>query len=198
MKTGSQFSWDAIYNAGLLKGNVGSRHAGLSVMKKHKRLRKKIAFTAVRNPVTWYISRWSSPPHRNRLAKGKRRRGLDALGKEINDFNLWVNHILNRKPKGHLYRYYSKYIGKRFDAVKYICRQENLTEDLITTLQQIGESFDPEVIRSTEIINTALDEWKQKAKYDRKTLERLFKVEHKVFEYLGYSTRIEDYEKYLK
>lgn len=84
----------------------------------------------VRNPVDWYVSRWSCPIHRKRVAN-KEIKHIDAISnKELNSFNIWANRILHL-PQFLTVGVFTKSTEDQIKLCTTVCKYENLLEETI-------------------------------------------------------------------
>lgn len=174
----------------------------------------KQAFVFIRNPVTWYQSRWSDPHCRwyqyfyvlkkasteKRPKPNKWTRCTQILysinGKtidEFDNFNLWLENLLSKRPTW-LIDYYKLFIGDKFNRIKNIGYYENIEEDLIKILSKIGEDFDPNVIRNITPRNMSHQGLKKLRLYTEENLKKVLKHSQSFMEHFGYPTRMDDYK----
>jgi hypothetical protein len=146
-------------------------------------------FTFVRNPVTWYQSRWSGKFARdNHPVKLKNQPGFElADDTELNDFQFWVANVLDRTNLTKIYETYC-------DGCDFIGRTENLSTDLIAALTTSGETFDPKFARSTQRKNegVALDRW-----YTKPLLKKVIESNHEIMDRFGYTTNWRAYSELI-
>ncbi len=96
----------------------------------------RLYFTFIRNPVTWYQSRWSGEYVRSIYPLMTRNQaGLHFANKqELNDFKVWLPNALER---GSASDFFNEYIGD----CDFIGKTENLKADLVNALRISGEKF---------------------------------------------------------
>lgn len=157
--------------------NLKKAHATPDVvLPRHKQGRYGITF--VRKPVDWYISYWSF-----RSRKGARRdEKFPADGLWSDDFDQFVNNVLDAYPNGFVTALYQYYTGENCEKVDFIGRQEHLADDLVEALTRAGEVFDEEALRSTPRQNESPDEWKEKCALLPETQARVAECERWVLE----------------
>ena len=137
-----------------------------------------IAF--VRRPETWYQSFWAF-----RAARGYLNPDFPADWLWDDDFNTFVNNLLDEYPWGFVTLLYQFFVGPDGKKIDFVGKQENLTEDFITALSLAGDEFDPELIRSTPRRYVTSPEWKDKAIYTDDTLARVREQERWVYQFYG-------------
>ena len=157
--------------------NLKKAHATPDVIPEpYKRGRYSIIF--VRKPVEWYISYWSF-----RSRKGARRdEHFPADGLWSDDFDQFVNNVLDAYPEGFVSTLYQYYVGVNADKVDFIGRQERLGSDLISALEFAGEDFDKVALMTTPRKNESPMQWKQKCVLTTDTLARVADCEWWVLE----------------
>lgn len=138
-------------------------------------------FTFVRNPLTWYQSRWSSPSHRERISLG-RRWGFDATPEEEGNFQLWVERVTSEFP-GHLYRLYRS----RTVCCDFVGKFEQLKTDLMLALKKYNEDLDPQKIENVPL-NECDAKWLPLRRHTPTTIKLIQKSEARAFEEYGYNS----------
>ena len=109
----------------------------------------RFSFCFVRQPIAWYTSYWAF-----RSRKGARRdENFPADGLWSDDFDQFVNNLLDAYPGGFVTALYQYYTGARCDKVDFIGRQETLADDLVKALTLAGETFDEAALRATRQCN---------------------------------------------
>ena len=134
----------------------------------------------MRHPVAWYRSYWSF-----RSRKGARRdEKFPADGLWSDDFDQFVNNLLDAYPRGFVSTLYQYYTGVEGEAVDFVGCQEHLADDLVKALTLAGEDFDEAALRATRPTNRSPQEWKQRADeaLTAGTLERVRRQESWVWE----------------
>ena len=119
----------------------------------------RFSFCFVRRPVAWYRSYWAF-----RSRKGARRdQKFPADGLWSDDFDCFINNILDAYPQGFVTTLYQYYTGAEGEKVDFVGTQENLVDDLVKALRLAGEEFDEAALRNTPRANESPDRWKQTA-----------------------------------
>jgi len=144
-KTGGSWVREAVRSAGIPAQEIGNLHATPQEAGPQGRL----AFTFVRDPLTWYPSYWM---YQMRMAWDLPNSALGAFRSD--DFGSFMRRVLRKRP-GFLSKLYGSYVGLPFHPVQFIGRQENLAEDLIHALRLAGERFDERRILSTPPRNSS-------------------------------------------
>lgn len=204
-KTGSLWAQTALKNANLFQRYYGSPHNGVMSIESNKKLIQKFKMGFIRNPITWYISRWCSEPARNRFLRNSRGKSrsintinLDYLHQaEVDNFSLWIERVADTFhgfPSG----LFQEILGDNCEGVDFLGRTEKLPHDLILGLEKAGEVFDPKLIINTEESHVADPKLKSKAKFPKHILQNLIHQNGIFMDHHGYSTDIKDYEKYIK
>lgn len=137
----------------------------------------KFSICFVRRPIPWYISYWSfrcSGPRRDMKFPA------DRLLSE--DFDEFVNNVLDAYPSGFVTALYQYYTGEDYRKVDFIGRQENLAHDLTVGLTLAGEDFDEVALRNTPPINQSQAEWRRRCTLSDSTRRRVLRLEAWVLE----------------
>ena len=187
-KCGGTWVKVALRNAGLpyrSTRNVSNQHP-FNLKKGHatpdmipepyKRRRYSIAF--VRYPVDWYTSYWAF-----RSRKGARRdEKFPVAGLWSDDFDEFVNNVLDAYPGGFVTTLYQYYLGENGDKVDFIGRQEYLASDLMLALNRAREVYDAAALKATPRQNESPAKWKRRCVLTTDTLARVADCEWKVME----------------
>ena len=140
-----------------------------------KRGRMGVAF--VREPVAWYTSYWSF-----RSRKGARRdEKFPADGLWSDDFDQFVNNVLDAFPSGFVTELYQYFVGAGLEKVDFVGKQESLVDDLVHALRVAGERFDEKGLRDTARQNESPQRWKRKCVLSDATRERVVAAESWVY-----------------
>lgn len=131
-------------------------------------VRGKFSVAFVRSPETWYRSFWAF-----RRARGRLNDECAADWCWSDDFNTFVNNLLDEYPHGFVTLLYQFFVGPEGDKIDFVGRQENLAEDLVTGLTLAGDVFDPELVRGTPRRYVTSPQVKAEAVYADATLERV-------------------------
>jgi hypothetical protein len=111
----------------------------------------------VREPLTWYGSFWNH-----------RRRKFEAPDVPLDEphipldnwsdrpFPEFLEAVVEEAP-GYLSQFYSDFLGSRDDQVKFVGYFENLVDDLVKALNEAGERFDEDALRSFPQLNQTRD-----------------------------------------
>ena len=138
----------------------------------------RLGITFVREPEAWYRSYWAF-----RSRKGARRdEKFPADGLWSDDFDQFVNNILDAYPQGFVTTLYQYYTGAECEKVDFVGRQEYLLSDLIHALDAAGESFDEGKLAMTPRRNASPNKWKEAAVLTPETQQRIRECEHWVLE----------------
>ena len=138
----------------------------------------RLGITFVREPIAWYTSYWSF-----RSRKGARRDDkFPADGLWSDNFDEFVNNILDAFPGGFVTELYQYYVGEDLNKVDFIGRQETLIDDLVDALEMAGESFEAGMLRATPPQNQSLNIWKRQCVLRDDTLKRIHDAESWVYE----------------
>lgn len=114
----------------------------------------KFSFAFVREPISWYKSRWIDR-HYAKKATAKNF-GFFLLDSYYNeDFEKFIVNILSDFPNGYLSNLYKLFVGKDGNSLGFVGKQETLRDDLIRALSLAGEDVRSNVINKASRINTA-------------------------------------------
>ena len=190
-KTGG--TWvHAVLNKMDLIQNVVQIHA--TPNKFRKLIGDRLYFTFVRNPVTWYQSRWSGLYARNHHpVKLKNQPGFEFINDdELNNFKLWADNVLERTS---LTLIYKNYLGENLDGCDFIGKTENLSNDLIEILTKTKENFNPDFAKTTEKENKSvfLNRY-----YSKPLLEKVIDYNYDIMTKFGYSTDWQTYSNLIE
>jgi hypothetical protein len=206
-KTGGTWVCEAIKNAGLVRMKSKRKHPSLAEFRtgneKHPKLKDLRVFTFIRNPVTWWQSRWSDPFMRDHYLKGLKPEIQPWLGSirwlnhetmisskdQFDDFNTYIKAILSRRS-GFAWEYFRYMTNvKGIELGKY----ERIEKDLVDLLFMVGEDFDISTVLNTPKANESDPKLKQKRLYTEENLRRIIDSEKRLMDLHGYSTKPEDY-----
>jgi len=205
-KTGGTWVIEAVKQAKLFKKRAKPKHPSLvefRSMNPKFDVNNLRFFTFVRNPVTWWQSRWSDPYMRKQFVNDERPEKMPWVGNirwlnyesmitsqdQHDDFNTYVESILERRPG-----FGAEYFRFMTNVVKLeVGKYERIVQDLIEILYRCGEEFDREDIINTPKANESDLELKNRRRYKEKNLKKLIDAEKKMMEQYDYSTKIEDY-----
>ena len=140
-KTGGTWVRTAAEGAGVACEMIGGIHCGCeeygAVLN---------GFTIIRHPWAWYQSMWAHDRVWGGELWDSRR-----LGVKVNeDINSWACRIIQQWP-AYMTRCHLRYVADNVTVI----RTEQLTDNLIDLLNEAGEQFDADVLRSTPRINEA-------------------------------------------
>lgn len=139
----------------------------------------KFSFCFIRNPLDWFKSYWS---FRMRNGWHTKTHQIDQTCSSM-DFNEFISRVLEKMP-GYCTRFFESYIGtKEKPLVSFVGRQENLTKDLISALNQAGEKFDKEAILKAPPVNCR---GPYKPEYDKDLKNEVIQTEIKFMRRFGY------------
>ena len=152
--------------------NLKRAHATPDVVRERDRA-GKFSITFVRRPVAWYTSYWAF-----RSRKGARRdEHFPADGLWSDDFDQFVNNLLDAYPAGFVTTLYQYYTGQDGAKVDFIGRQEHPADDLVRALTLAGETFDETLLRATDRRNQSPGKWKRKCVLSEQTRARVADAE---------------------
>ena len=138
----------------------------------------RFSFCFVRKPASWYQSYWAF-----RSRKGARRdQHFPADGLWSDDFDQFVNNLLDAYPSGFVTTLYQYYTGAECEKVDYVGRQEYLSLNLAYALGLAGESCDVSALATTPQQNMAPDRWIARAVLSEATESRVAECERWVLE----------------
>jgi len=207
-KTGGTWVLAALKNANLIKNKCKWKHPSLQEFRVlDKKFRNHKPFCFVRNPVMWWQSRWSDPFMRDHYVqkitaeKGKWLGSIKWMNYEtiiknddqFNDFNKYIEHILERRPN-----FAGEYFKFMTNGKFEVGRHESLLRDLVEILYRLGEDFDVNKIKETPKENESDAELKKNRMYKEHNLKKLLEVEKRAMDYYGYSTKIDDYSHLIR
>ncbi len=132
-------------------------------------IKKRYIAVFVRHPKTRLQSLWGY----NRL----------IIGDFTYDFNEFVELVLTKDKQDLMISDYKKFILDSPVPIDFVGKQENLVDDLITVLENAGETFVKRFILSGHNykVNDCRN-WKDKAIYDPLLLDRLLEIENPVID----------------
>jgi hypothetical protein len=168
------------------------KHRSLTL---YEKIRDSYKFCFVRNPFSWYESRWrfmksldwksfheqyktefphilKTPWHPNEY--------LESIGPA--DFDTFMRAVIDRYP-GYLTQMYGWYAPPQ--DIDFVGRTENLVDDLIHVLRHVGTSFDEQAIRDTGRINTS-PKRVNKPEWGPDIRQAVRRLEAPIFEHFGY------------
>lgn len=151
-KTGGIWVRNAIKRANINTVEYGEQHSHFNELLKYRDkqfYKKKLIFTFIRHPLSWYQSRWAF-----RVKHGWRMRHPLDFNCASNDFHVFVKNCIKHKPGGWVTWLYQSFIDNAPGDV-FVGKQENLANDLVKALENAGEVFDEELIRDTGKVNTS-------------------------------------------
>ena len=179
-KTGGTWIHRTLKSMDLVRGNTATKHADIDrvftptgntpgrIFRFYARWmtgaypgRQPFIFAFVRNPLTWYESwfkymsrtglQWGPAGDANDLNHWHPCAGLNGLGDT--DFNQFVRNVIREQP-GFVTQMYGGYTRS---PVRFVGRMENLRDDLVRVLLEMGLAFDEQAIREAPPINTAFE-----------------------------------------
>lgn len=142
-KRGGTWVYEACRNAGLVKRLVEPKHVGPHDAP------AEVGFTIVRHPVTWWRSVYKN--RRRWWAKD----GRDLAGRGLSYYpeideckaDTYPEFIRNVLERDIVHFWWDE--RYRHPCIRYILQQENLRNNLVDVLIDLGEKFDPRVILGT-------------------------------------------------
>jgi hypothetical protein len=188
-KTGGVFLKFALQLGGIKHWEVGQQHEHFPLLfKYHDRefYKDKLVYTFVRHPIKWYQSRWAF-----RVKHGWRLGHPLDYSCASNDFNTFLQNVLNFKPDGWCQFLFYEYCKNDPELVDFVGRTENLLDDFFKVMKMANEEVDEDRIRSIPRANdSSMDEkssgyW---AKYTPEMYDKILTVENSVIQeyYPGY------------
>jgi hypothetical protein len=179
----------------MICSNISTKH--MPPHKVKKEIGNRFKFSFVRNPVHWYISRFTSETHIHRILSGKIGTltkyqptfQLDALSME-ESFCPWLERNLSERP-GWLNWYYHWFLGEKYQNVDFIGKYENQMEDIKKIFQLSGDTY-PD-IQAKSSSRPQRNILKSHCSYTVDLLKKVIEQERAVFQYFNYSTKLEDY-----
>tara|TARA_R110000751_G_scaffold23590_7_gene65195 strand:+ start:4167 stop:4829 length:663 start_codon:yes stop_codon:yes gene_type:complete len=152
-KTGGTWVKKVISKAQIETFEHGSTHAHFPELFKYRDemfYDKKYVFAFVRHPLSWYQSIWVY-----RMKHGWSMDHPLDYNCASNDFHEFVRNCIKFKPSGWVSWMYASFIENSLGLVDFVGKQESLTDDLIYALNEAGEEFDEDIVRSAERVNAA-------------------------------------------
>jgi hypothetical protein len=204
-KTGGSWITRALANGCLGDFQLYLKHANIEEALVHENAANKPFFAFVRNPVTWWQSRWACNYNRRFFivsggVRGRRsacqavrmmvKHNAIKSREEFDNFNVWAQRVL--KEPGWVTHHNQLYLGKNYDRVQYVGKYESIFKDLFRILRSIGEPFDPKLIRSTAFANQS--DQSLNRLWDKRLLRKAIDNDRSFMERFGYSTDVKDYE----
>ena len=177
-KTGGISARNAIARAQSETFEYGEQHSHFPELLRYRDkifYDKKYVFTFVRHPLSWYQSRWSF-----RMKHGWRMAHPLDYNCASNDFHEFVRNCMKYKPSGWVSWEYASFIENFPGAVNFVGKQESLANDLVHALNEAGEKFNEDIIRSTERANDSdVNNMPSKefAVYSKKLIDEVLEVE---------------------
>lgn len=153
-KTAGLFVRAAIKRAGIKTYEFGEQHTHfpqLLTFRDRKFWRKKLVFSFVRHPLTWYQSRWAF-----RLKTGWQMKHPLDYHCACNDFGGFIRNCYSHFPHGWVTEEYKNYLESEPELISFVGRQETVVADLLSVLEQAGETFNARTIKSTPRTNESL------------------------------------------
>jgi len=143
-------------------------------------------FTFVRHPLAWYRSYWCC-----RTEKGWRKDGVDKH--KADTFERFLVNILNRGIP-YCTKEFMYYIGEP-QVMNYVGLNENMANDLITILTEIGAEFDAQRILDLPRVNASYS----KPLCSKELIDMIIRLDHKIVDRYYKGTPFENYVyKYAK
>lgn len=144
-------------------------------------------FCFVRNPLTWYESRWKYMMGLNWPDRGLQNSkenwhpcsALNGLGD--NDFNTFVLNVLRARP-GFVTELFYSYTKP---GISYIGKTETLVDDLIAVLRELNVTFDEAAVRGTGKVNVSKSP-RDAVQWDPKVREMAMRLELPAITRFGY------------
>jgi hypothetical protein len=145
----------------------GSR--GHATLEQTKAYSDRFTFAFVRHPLDLYRSRWAA----NTKDGWPMNRFLHDARSE--DFPGFVDQVVKRHP-GFAGKHFAEYTGPPEAEISFVGRYETLVADLVRALDEAGEKYDEEALRSYAPANRS-DYVRNSANYDRALAERVIEAE---------------------
>lgn len=99
-------------------------------------------FAFVREPISWYKSYW-----KYRMNTGWEPSWWLDKHCKANNFSVFMRNVI-RKQRPHVTELYARHLGIP-SKLNFVGKQENIVEDLVHVLNEVGEKFDEEKLRDT-------------------------------------------------
>lgn len=136
------------------------------------------SFCFVRHPAQWYKSFFA---YRYKSGHLDHKFPPDRVWNK--DFNTFVHNVIDEHGDfvTQLYQYF---VGSNCDKVDFIGKQESVVYDLITALNNAGETFDEDIIRNARRRNVVASSKKYKSVVvlNKETKKRILKTEQWIME----------------
>ncbi len=149
-KTGGTWTSHVLKDMGIVQTRFDRAHERPSEYR--ELIGNRLYFTFIRNPITWYQSRWAGPYARSVYPQRTRNQaGFHFANKrELHDFRYWLTNALDRNSASNFFHEY-------IDDCDFIGKTENLKNDLTSALKIAGEKFNKKFLNSPPI-NKAKEE----------------------------------------
>lgn len=193
-KTGGQWVVSALEHAGVPVRPLGVVHTSPDeIADQVDQLEQDCLFVMVRHPLTWYQSIWAHRSDLNWAPVDAEEwftprwiefwRELTASCSSL-DFKDFVAKCVNAYPDGLVTTLYDAYTTN----CHFVGHQEQLADDLVSILKQMGEVFDETLLRGTSPRNVRgrCSHWRRQSAYTRELVELVTNVEASVIERFGY------------
>ena len=134
------------------------------------------SFAFVRHPLRWYESFWKYQT--NKWIKYEQNRwhpwkGLEACAS--NNFNIFMENVIKKEP-AYVTRMYEWYVGPRgAQMVDFVGKTENLKNDLMNVLRELGHTIDPSKIANLPAANTT--NFKKRPVWDEGIKNKILELE---------------------
>jgi hypothetical protein len=194
-----------LLNAHFECGSIGLKHTSPSQFLKVMPGSTKYRFSFTRNPVNWYISKFSSPTHIRRLKNEQQSTFADTNPVFVTDatdanetFQDWVGRHLSERP-GWLSNFHEWFYGKNYEFIDYIGTYENQISDLRQVFKNCGQRYPVGFFKDAQsrvegrMSPKIRVSRKKDCKYTKPLLKALIEAEEPLFKKFGYSTKVEDY-----
>ena len=175
-KTGGTWVKVALKRAGLIVGVHTNYHGTLAEMKEEPEAQGLPKFAFVRRPDKWLASYWGY-----RMTTRRFNPSFDPVVFDTS-FEKFVLNCSLFEPQGLASKHFRHFIGEGATRIQHVGRIENLSEDLIRILQETGEDFDPEVIRSTPRERVESQHIRDRAIVTPKILRQIWRADWRTFE----------------
>jgi len=105
--------------------------------------KRRLIFTFIRHPLSWYQSRWTF-----RMKTGWEMSHPLDFACSSNNFQTFINNVLKFQPG-----WFTSECGNYIRNTDRVGRLENLVSDMQSILEAAGEKFDPAILRTIHRLN---------------------------------------------
>ena len=195
-KTAGQWVAAALDREGLIVETIGPVHTSPDEISNERAVKERqFTFTFVRHPASWYRSMWAHQMDEGWGAIDDPEwftpRWIEFWAKftrdcHSNSFDQFVRNCIDHYPGGLVSSLYEAYTAE----CDFVGKQENLSADLQTALDQAGERYNPARLLSTQPRNVRGQKPRRKraTHYTRDLIELISKTETKTIKRYSYDS----------